>query len=286
MKLKEINHPIIDLYESLGKNFDSIIGTDVATDLFFEVYKETSGFLSKTSNVKVRSLIPEKRYISFTLDGRIISRPINEEIFKSDLKIINKTFKYIKENKIQELDSSFITQSIYSITMSFCVSIDLIKKNDQKTPGTYFERLVGHLFSVFLGIKPIKEIEVLSLDSKMKLPTDFIFDLGKNKPKLHVPVKTSTRERVIQVWAHQRILDGVFGVGTFLGFLNCIGETKLDHSKREVIEICLPDQWNIYQRFIARLSKVYYLDLPRRYKELEFVKPFGDFFHENTELFI
>lgn len=123
-----------------------------------------------------------------------------------------------------------------------------------------------------------------------KLPTDFIYDLGVNKPKLHVPVKTSTRERVIQVWAHQRVLDGVYGVGRFFGMLACITETKLDKKKLEVIEICLPDQWQLYQMFIAQLKRVYYLDIPEKYAYLSTVfpkinvKPFGEFFKEIDEI--
>ena len=125
---------------------------------------------------------------------------------------------------------------------------------------------------------------------KAKLPTDYIFDLGDRKPKFHVPIKTSTRERVVQVWAHQKVLDGIYGMGRFLGILVCLAETKLDLKKQEVIEICLPDQWRIYQMFIAQLKRIYYLDVPKRYEELNLifpkipVKQFGDFFHEANTL--
>jgi hypothetical protein len=86
------------------------------------------------------------------------------------------------------------------------------------------------------------------------LPTDYVFDLGPNRAKFHVPVKTSTRERMIQVWAHQRVLDGVCGTGRFLGIPIILAETKTGRKKREVIEICLPDQWRIYQMHIAQLN--------------------------------
>lgn len=126
----------------------------------------------------------------------------------------------------------------------------------------------------------------MNLDKEMSLPTDFIFNLGEEKPKFHVPVKTSTRERIIQVWAHQRVLDGVYGTGRFLGTPVILNETKTDKSKQEVIEICLPDQWKIYQMHIAHLKRVYYLDVPQAYGNLNSgvasiaVKPFGDFFAE------
>jgi hypothetical protein len=121
---------------------------------------------------------------------------------------------------------------------------------------------------------------------KAKLPTDFVFDLGQDRAKFHLPVKTSTRERVIQVWAHQRVLDGVYGTGRFLGTLVCLSENKTDKKTREVIEICLPDQWRVYQMFVAQMKRVYYLDVPARYQELNkvfpkiIVKPFGEFYRE------
>jgi len=65
-------------------------------------------------------------------------------------------------------------------------------------------------------------------DEDTNLPTDLIFDLGKGAPKYHVPVKTSTRERAIQVWAHQRVIDGVFGMSRVLGTPVLMAETKTD----------------------------------------------------------
>lgn len=135
-------------------------------------------------------------------------------------------------------------------------------------------------------------MEVLNLEEgdRKELPTDFIFDLGPNKAKFHVPVKTSTRERVIQVWAHQRVLDGIFGTGRILGVLVCLGETKTASREREVTEICLPWQWRLYQMFIAQLRRVYYLDLPSAYAALSdvfppiTVKEFGEFFFEQHQI--
>jgi hypothetical protein len=162
---------------------------------------------------------------------------------------------------------------------------------DKKTPGTYFELLVGHLLALTFGVQPRNRVEVLTVeDERSTLPTDFIFDLGPRQLKFHVPVKISTRERVVQVWAHQRMLNGVYGEGRFKGVLVALAETKLDLQKLEVVEICLPDQWAVYQRFIARMDRVYYLDLPAKYAALATafpyipVKTFGAFFKEKETL--
>ena len=137
-----------------------------------------------------------------------------------------------------------------------------MKKDDRKTPATFFEIFVGHLVSEAFGVNPEKEIEVLALAPGYALPTDFVFDLGPDKSRIHVPVKISTRERIIQFWAHQRVLDGVSGINRFRGVLVCLTETNMVQKNMSVVEVCLPDQWAIYQMFVAQLYRIYYLDPP------------------------
>ncbi|MNI98988.1 hypothetical protein D3C73_1579530 [compost metagenome] len=73
--------------------------------------------------------------------------------------------------------------------------------------------------------------------------------------------------------------------------LACLSETKTDAKKRDVVEICLPDQWRVYQMFIAQMYRIYYLDIPAKYAVLNkifppiIVKPFGEMFYEIKDLF-
>jgi len=235
------------------------------------------------------SKVAGKTYFSFD-NGVRTSRPINTALFDESGGAAKLFMEKLLHNAVTDLSSDDITSACYTIAMSFISLIDVEKQGDQKTPGTYFEYFICHLFARSFGVDPQTRINVLNLDRPASLPTDWIFDLGKGQPKFHLPVKTSTRERVIQVWAHQRVLDGVYGVGRFIGTLACLAETKLDSRTREVVEICLPDQWRIYQMFIAQLQRVYYLDVPKPYEPLSrdfpriHVKPFGVFFHELEEL--
>jgi hypothetical protein len=86
------------------------------------------------------------------------------------------------------------------------------------------------------------------------------------------------------------VLDGVYGTGRFLGLLVCLAETKTETASGKVTEICLPDQWRIYQSFIAQMKRVYYLDIPDSYAALDAeypkirVRQFGEFFHEADEI--
>lgn len=237
----------------------------------------------------MRSLIPGKKYFAFRI-GDKLSRAVNANLFAADEKQWRGFDSAATKGDLSGFEPEQLTKVIYSVAISFCCYIDLTKSRDQKTPGTFFEYLISHLFAWRLGVNPTTRIQVLNLDMDTSLPTDFIFNLGKNLPKFHLPIKTSTRERVIQVWAHQRVLDGVFGTGRFLGTPVILAETKTDSVKREVIEICLPDQWRIYQMHIAQLKRIYYLDVPATYVKLNdvfppiIVKSFGHFFSEADTL--
>ncbi|MGO9482090.1 MAG: hypothetical protein ACLP05_09970 [Candidatus Kryptoniota bacterium] len=275
----------LSAYRELQKNFIADVKSENNGTLITAIARDSVSFLKKQGHVNLRSLVPNKSYFAFS-KGKKISRAVNRDLFIDDIDAWQRFLDSINDKAIAKIEPLLANKLIYTVAISFCCFIDLTKEGDQKTPGTFFEYLIGHLFAKRLAVNPTKELEVLNLDMKTTLPTDFIFNLGPEKPKFHLPVKTSSRERVIQVWAHQRVLDGVYGTGRFLGTPVILAETKSDKRKREVIEICLPDQWRIYQMHIAQLKRIYYLDVPTAYRKLNevfpriAVKSFGDFFRE------
>jgi hypothetical protein len=283
-------HAVERAYQTIQRLQGGDIKNPQIGELLTESIRECQKFLDALERVNLKSKVPGKEYFAFGAEGKI-SRPVNKALYVGDLSGWNDLLDRLARNDFRRADATRITQAIYTAAISFCASIDLLKRGDQKTPGTFFEYLVGHLFAARLGVNPRTRLPVLNVDDlKTELPTDFVFDLGKGKPKFHLPVKTSTRERVIQVWAHQRVLDGVYGTGLFLGTPVILTETKNDVVKREVIEICLPDQWRLYQMHIAQLKRIYYLDVPAAYIALNqvfprlHVRPFGEFFVEADTL--
>jgi hypothetical protein len=111
----------------------------------------------------------------------------------------------------------------------------------RKTSATFFDILIGHMVSRALGVSPRKKVRMPETD--VELPTDYVFDPGRNQRKIHLPIKTSSRERGVQAWVHHLILDGIFGKGRFRGVFVLCGETKRSKKTGEVIEICIPAQW-------------------------------------------
>jgi len=277
------------LYSQLKKLAKANLAGDAVTDLISQMTLESHAFLrTQAEIVDLRSQVPLKQYFSYK--GQQLSRPINKELYVLDPSELQGRLTELASGRLAHLQGVDATRTLYTIAMAFCAANDTIKAGDKKTPATYFEIVMGHMLAVHLGVSPTNSIQVLSGDLEGSLPTDFIFDLGDKKPKFHVPIKLSTRERVIQVWAHQRVLDGVHGVGRYKGLLIVLTETKLDQKTLQVVEICLPYQWRLYQMFIAQLTRIYYLDIPARYAELAVgypaieVKPFGYFFSEAERL--
>ena len=236
--------------------------------LIKKLVKASAEELSRCKRLHLVSKVAGKSYFAFERSKRR-SRPVNAELFDARSTKALEMFQGILEGNRREFASVEITRSIYTVAMTCCAGRDVASDGDQKTPGTIFEWLCAAAVQAALNVTPKRSLSVLNLDLKGELPTDFVFDLGVEKPKFHLPVKTSTRERIIQVWAHQRVLDGVYGVGRFLAMPIILTETKLDAKKLEVVEICLPWQWRLYQMHIANLWNVCYLDAPAAYLELD-----------------
>lgn len=291
------------LYDKLKDEFKNNASSNKVTDLLEEIYRVTFDFLCSCKTKALISKVDGKDYYRFSYNNQY-TRAINAALFAEGKIVSNYSvgansysgkpadylFYNIRNSDIKNQDAHSITVAVYSIAICFCATIDVLKTSDQKTPGTYFEILMGHFYALTFKVNPRKQLEVLNLGDHPTLPTDFIFDLGDGRAKYHVPVKTSTRERVVQVWSHQKVLDGVYGMGRFLGLLTCLAETNVNNKRNDVVEVCLPDQWQIYQSFIAQLKRVYYLDIPNKYKALNnnfpkiHVKEFGEFFFEIDEL--
>ncbi|HET6384128.1 MAG TPA: hypothetical protein VFJ58_12115 [Armatimonadota bacterium] len=276
------------LYRELGRRVRAEAATPDLSQLLLDIARLCLEYLSGAARVPLISQVIGKEYFAFEIAPRR-SRPLNAALFEETTETLQRFLDSLSSDSLSDFGAEQITRACYTLVMSFCCMVDLQGPGDQKTPGTFFELVVCHLFARRFGVLPRKRLEVLNLDMTAALPTDLIFDLGKDQPKFHVPVKISTRERVVQVWAHQRVLDGIYGTGRFLGLLVCVTETNSIKGNK-VAETCLPDQWRIYQMFIAQLKRVYYLDVPLKYAQLAavfpriHVKPFGAFFLEADNL--
>ncbi len=291
-------NPIAIQYDEMKNLFSSAPLDTTITDKFEQINRLCAYQMGLMTQIPItsRATAIGKNYVVFSLNGKY-SRPVNIDLYNAGssvgedgLPLIPTFWENVRNHSIANQSAKDITSALYTICMNYCCCADLVTgvKNNS---GDYFEKLVGHLYSMHLQVNPTNQMNAVELDGEsISLPTDFIFDLGGGKPKFHVPAKTSTRERVVEVWAQQRVLDGAFGVGGFLCLLTAIGETNFYSKDMSVALTCVPNQWINYQLFIAQIKRAYYLDVPGKYEELNHrfprihVKEFGEFFHESDNL--
>ena len=237
------------------------------------------------SPVELNSRVPGKSYRAYRRRDAplVVSRPANRDYFLCDAVRIDRMWNDWNRRR---LSTDALSRFLYTVALAPCLSLELFDRQNKKGPATYFECFVGHLVAGTTGTEPRRRAVLPIRDRSVRLTMDFIFDLDE-QASLHLAVKMSTRERVVQAWAHQRLLDSAFGVGRYRGIMVLFGETKLDSRSHEVVEICVPDQWLAYQALLAQMKCIYYFDPPERYLQLasQFpslvqLRPFADFFTE------
>lgn len=181
-------------------------------------------------------------------------------------------------------DIEAITLYVYTAVMAFSCCYDLWKPGSRKTPGTFFELFMAALMNVYLrdhtfskhvdlgrllgvaGADPSAATEVDAEAEASSLSTDLVMRSSINGKHAVIPLKITTRERIVQPFAHQRILESAFPAQYF-SFICCISETQLDKvgGRMVVKQVCVPGTVRLFQRFLARINGLYYCDVPVRY---------------------
>jgi hypothetical protein len=225
-----------------------------------------------------------KTYFSYTIAEQ--SRPINEALFVVDESEFTRLLVAFRNGFAGNTPDEIILGT-YSIAFSILAAHD-VHKVGRKASATVFEILIGHIVSRCIGVAPRTKVRIP--ETGADLPTDYVFDPGPRSRKIHLPIKTSTRERAVQAWVHQLVLERIFGAQIYRGILVVGSETQLVKRTGEVKEICVPGQWQLFQARLTELTRVYYLDPPKAYLDLAKsfprveVKPFGAALAELREL--
>jgi hypothetical protein len=162
---------------------------------------------------------------------------------------------------------------LYSACTAFFAVIDLFMRSARKRNGTFFEWLLGTLLHETTGFPMRAHIAILSTveageaikgEEGGSVPTDIVLDQGEGRYKLVFPSKISTRERINQIFTHQRILDIEFP-GQYRSALLGVSECQLLKGKGTVQETCVPTQVSFNEKYVAHIDALYYLDPPFAY---------------------
>ncbi|MGI0134057.1 MAG: hypothetical protein ACREBW_03765 [Candidatus Micrarchaeaceae archaeon] len=271
-------------YRDLKSVASQELGGDAVCHLITEMALQARRMLTQTKRIQLASRVVAKRYFCFT--GAESSRPINESIYVADEDEFNRLLRLFQEG-FRGARPEQIVASTYTIAYGVLAAND-VHAVGRKASATFFEILVGHIVSRAVGVSPRKKVK--NPETGADLPTDYVFDPGPQGRKIHLPIKTSTRERAVQAWVHQRVLDGIFGAGHFRGLFVVGSETKCNSKTGEVTEICVPQQLQMFQSRVSEISRIYYLDPPRAYLALTAsfprveVRSFGEILNELPEL--
>jgi hypothetical protein len=262
---------------------NQLAGEGVAT-LLSEMALHARQILAATERVRLFSPTTGKTYFSFR--GAAQSRPINADLFADDEVELEQLLAAFL-NGFRESPPEEIVRATYSLAFSVFAAND-VHEVGRKASATFFENLIGHIVARCIGFPPRNKVR--TPETGEELPTDYVFDPGERRRKLHLPIKISTRERIVQAWVHQLVLARIFGDGVYRGVLVVGTETKRDTRTGEVIEICIPAQLQLFQARVTEMTRVYYLDPPAAYLGLAeafprvYVKSFGLALQELPEL--
>jgi len=212
--------------------------------------------------------ISGKDYFVYVL-GSFRSRPIRSSLMLSDTTSFRDSWTEFLasidgQTRSSTMDTVKIDSVLYTAIMGFASCFDIWKPKSRKTPGTHFEVLLGSVLTKFLpDLARSKFIPLPNQDEK--LSTDIVF--GNERGGIVIPAKITTRERIVQPYAHQRILDSIFPEGRYRSILMCVSETQRDDDETAVNEICVPGTVRLFQTHLSSLSGIYYLDPPARYMQ-------------------
>lgn len=183
------------------------------------------------------------------------------------------------DNHRLTLSEAAATRLLYTTIITFAICFDLYKPKSRKTPGTYFEIILGTILSLLIpeacrtkhitlpnphGSAEDDDESDEPGNSSTRVSTDIVMNFG-NDLGIIIPAKITTRERIVQPFAHQRILDNAFGARRYISLISCVSETQRDDKKESVNEICVPGTIRLFQNHLAQIDGLYYLDPPARY---------------------
>lgn len=254
---------IVKKHKALKKLYDK--GSSPINELA-SLAVECLTLISSNTAKESYSRSDDKGYVIYSSNGGK-SRPVNSSIFIESKEDFQKGWKELLGSidpikHASSLSEERINNVIYTSIMGFCICYDIWKSKSRKTPGTHFEVLLGSLLHQFLPSFSREKFVVLP-DQDEKVSTDIVFD--EDSKGLVVPAKITTRERIVQPYAHQRILDSIFGEGRYRSILLCVSETQRDDDNQHVNDICVPGTIKLFQAHLSKLAGLYYLDPPTRY---------------------
>ena len=196
------DYPLHSQYILVKQACSSDFKSSHAGKMIFDLAHVSLKFLTtQCHQIELVSRVPGKHYFTFKKD-LVLARPANAALFTNDPVIFRRLWKEWLNGSITK--ENFGKMS-YTAALSPCLAMELFDRQNKKGPATYFECYIGHLFAKAVAVNPTKQVRLPVQGRSVRMTMDFLLDIGQHFKKVHLPVKMSTRERVVQAWAHQRL---------------------------------------------------------------------------------
>lgn len=212
------------------------------------------------------------------------SRPTNDALFIRDADQFSDSFANVASAILERNKSSLaqigrreIDSTFYTAVVGYAACMDLAGFGGA---GTYFESVVRPAIRALTGREESGAIRLpVAGQPDEVIPIDLCFPPKQDElgPSLVVASKISTRERISQAFVHQLFLDrlkagGYRSIMTICNENNVMAPPRSTKSGR-VPDLCwatdtlVPGTIAKYQRYVATMSGLYYLDPPTAYIE-------------------
>jgi hypothetical protein len=225
-----------------------------------------------------------KQYDVFATSGdvEVFSRAVNRTLFIEDPDDFEDAWRDLLlalesqpgALRLSGVDRALIDAGAYTAVIGFAATTDIFGTGNRGGPGVFFEMLVGPLISLLTGRPETGAVPLQLPDGTTEtVPVDLSFFGQPGDPALMVPTKISTRERISQAFVHQAMLEKALApevvrtalcIGNENNMVNPGGGSR-SLATATVKETLVPRTIVQYQRYIAELDGLYYLDPPEPY---------------------
>jgi len=240
------------------------------------------------ANLPIGGNIRNKTYEVFSRQEQPqpFSRPVNASLFIFDAAKFRAAWGQLLEAltsarqagrmTLEGFDAHELDRICYTASLAYAAAADVFWKGDRGSPGTAFEVTVGALVSHLAGRQEhgAVDISVPGAPYRETINVDVTIGDEADPPVLAMPTKLTTRERIVQPYVHQHILDSA-RPGLYRGLLCICSENNVMAPKglpadKRAPDVCwvqdtlVPGTIALYERYMAHLD-LYYLDPPESY---------------------
>ena len=198
-----------------------------------------------------------------------LSRLYRTELFIADIQEFEQAVMSFQDQMDDDdiTDPVLFEKVIYTVVSSFCLCYDVWKPQSRKTPGTFFEAFIGLVcqiryprprfqmtkhIPIVVDVPEVGAVEVVD-DGALEgnsVSTDLAITNTETQQAAVISLKITTRERIVQPFAHQRILDSAYP-GRHRSYLTCISEVQRDDKTTAVKQICVPGTVALFQKHLS-----------------------------------